>query len=90
MNSFMQTSLFDHALQLLIFGMGTVFVFLILLVVAVNLMSRFVQQYFPEPIALEPHPLAPETDSSKGHTDLDPVTLAAIQAAIHLHRNKRQ
>lgn len=84
----MQTSLFDQALQLLIFGMGTVFVFLILLVVAVNLMSRFVQQYFPEPIALEPHPLTPETDSSKGHPDS--VTLAAIQAAIHLHRNKRQ
>lgn len=87
MNSFMQTSLFDHALQLLIFGMGTVFVFLILLVVAVNLMSRFVQHYFPEPIALEPHP---ETESNRGHPDLDSVTLAAIQAAIHLHRNKRQ
>lgn len=82
----MHPTLFDQALELLIFGMGTVFVFLTLLVLAINLMSRFVQNYFPEPIAIEPHPqFAPRAES-----DYDPTTLAAIQAAIHQHRAKHQ
>lgn len=81
----MQSTLLEQALELLVFGMGTVFVFLIMLVIAVNLMSRFIQTFFPEPIVPETHPLFTEhknDDLPNSHT------LAAIQAAIHQHRAK--
>lgn len=80
----MQSTLLDQALELLIFGMGTVFVFLALLVVAVNLMSRLIDTYFPEPAAPEPH-----TPKIKAVTPaIDDTTLAVIQAAIRQHRAK--
>jgi len=81
----MQATLLEQALDLLIFGMGTVFVFLALLVVAVNLMSRFIQTYFPEAVIEE----APAIKRKPTHDDLDPTTLAVIQAAIRQHRDKQ-
>jgi oxaloacetate decarboxylase gamma subunit len=82
----MQSTLIDQALELLVFGMGTVFVFLIMLVIAVNLMSRFIETFFPEPVPPELHPPFSERTSD----DLpNPQTLAAIQAAIHQHRAKQ-
>lgn len=81
----MQSTLFEQALDLLVFGMGTVFIFLALLVVAINLMSRCVSTFFPEAIAVESIP-QPKTTNDKA--DVDSTTLAAIQAAIHQHREK--
>lgn len=80
----MQATLLDQALDLLIFGMGTVFVFLALLVVAVNLMSRFMETYFPDAIV----PDAPTPKSKPGNDTVDATTLAVIQAAIRQHRDK--
>lgn len=81
----MQSTLLEQALDLLIFGMGTVFVFLALLVVAINLMSRFMGTYFPD--AIVPEPFAPKP---KAPTDtIDNTTLAVIQAAIRQHRDKQ-
>lgn len=80
----MQATLLDQALDLLIFGMGTVFVFLALLVVAVNMMSRFMETYFPDAIVPEAH--APK--SKPGNDTVDATTLAVIQAAIRQHRDK--
>lgn len=84
----MQTTLFEQALDLLVFGMGTVFIFLAILVIAINLMSRFVSTFFPEAIPLDIPGIqtAPSTDSF--NKDIDNTTLAAIQAAIHQHREK--
>ncbi len=81
----MQSTLLEQALELLVFGMGTVFVFLIMLVIAVNLMSRFIETFFPEPATPEQHPPFAEHKND----DLpNPHTIAAIQAAIHQHRAK--
>lgn len=80
----MQATLLDQALDLLIFGMGTVFVFLALLVVAVNLMSRFMETYFPDAIVTD----APAPKSKPGNDTVDATTLAVIQAAIRQHRDK--
>lgn len=80
----MQSTLFEQALDLLVFGMGTVFVFLALLVVAINLMSRFMETFFPDAIVPEAH--APR--SKPGNDTVDATTLAVIQAAIHQHRAK--
>lgn len=80
----MQEQLFEQGLELLIYGMGTVFVFLILLVFAVNFMSRLIATYFPEP---EPAPApAPKAKAPSGN--LDPTTLAVIKEAIRQHRDK--
>lgn len=80
----MQSPLFEQALDLLVFGMGTVFVFLALLVVAINLMSRFMATYFPDAIV----PEAPAPKSKPGNDTVDATTLAVIQAAIRQHRDK--
>ena len=80
----MQANLLNQALDLLIFGMGTVFAFLALLVVAVNMMSRFMETYFPDAIVPEPHP----TPSKSANDAVDSTTLAVIQAAIRQHRDK--
>jgi oxaloacetate decarboxylase gamma subunit len=82
---FMQTTLLEQALDLLIFGMGTVFVFLALLVIAINMMSRFVETYFPEIVVEETPAIKRKTTTDA----LDPTTLAVIQAAIHQHRDKQ-
>jgi oxaloacetate decarboxylase gamma subunit len=81
----MQMTLFEQALDLLIFGMGTVFVFLALLVVAVNMMSRFIDTYFPEAVVEE----APAPKRKMTSDAIDPTTLAVIQAAIRQHRDKQ-
>ncbi len=61
-------------------GMGIVFVFLTMLVVAINIMSALVQRYFPE---------VPLTKTVPGITsDIDKSVVAAITAAVHQYRKK--
>lgn len=69
----MQPTLLDQGLTLMLVGMGTVFVFLTVLVAAMTLMARIVKQLTP----------AAETE---GATDEE---VAAITAAISQHRNAR-
>lgn len=70
--------------ELMLFGMGIVFIFLILLVFAIRLMSRLVARFAPEPAPLAVASPAPTS------VPADPDTLAAIQAAIRQHRAKRR
>lgn len=79
----MKQTLLEQGLDLLIYGMGTVFVFLSLLVICTVIMSRFIGYFFseaPEP-AESPVPVAGPRVS--------PKILAVIQAAIHEHRAKK-
>lgn len=86
----MTPSLLAQGTELLIYGMGTVVVFLALLVVAIRVMSHIVQTFFPEPPAAltplrapatAPAPLAAEQVSAA-----DSVLMAAAVAAVHAHR----
>lgn len=78
----MESSLLEQGLDLMLFGMGTVFVFLALLVVGTMLMSKFVGKYLPE-AQVEDAPLArPQPHPSQ----VDTRTLTIIQEAIHQHR----
>jgi oxaloacetate decarboxylase (Na+ extruding) subunit gamma len=86
----MQSTLLAQALDLLIFGMGTVFVFLTLLVIAVNLMSRFMEKFFPEAIIAEPHLSPSASNDTAPKYSVDTTTLAVIQAAIRQHRAKHK
>lgn len=79
---FMEVDLFQQGVDLMLFGMGTVFAFLILLVGAITLMSRVITRFFPEPVqpevALRMAPVAA----------VEPRLQAVIQAAIDKHRGK--
>ncbi len=68
----MQNELFNEGLTLMLAGMGTVFVFLTALVIAMTLMSRLVGR-------------APTVAPTTGATDDE---IAAISAAITEHRRK--
>lgn len=73
--------LMSSGIELMFLGMGIVFLFLTMLVFAINLMSALVQRFFPETPAAS---LSPPT----GVSSLDKSTVAAIMAAVHQYRNK--
>jgi oxaloacetate decarboxylase gamma subunit len=83
----MSASLLSQGLELLVYGMGTVVVFLSLLVYATRLMSRVILRFFPAP------PAATRTDTpsaaTHGNPTVSPELLAVIAAAVHQHRSGR-
>ncbi|MBN7796772.1 OadG family protein [Parahaliea mediterranea] len=81
----MQAGIIDQGVELMLYGMGTVVVFLGLLVLATTLMSRFVGRYFPE---AEPEPSRAAPPPPAARAD-DPQLLAVIGAAIHRYRSRR-
>lgn len=87
----MQDNLIDQGLDLMLFGMGTVFVFLTLLVFATTLMSKLVNRLVPEDIN-EPsnnsNNTSPQLASRNTPVAINPQTLEAIKLAIAAHRKK--
>lgn len=81
----MQDSLLQQGIELMIFGMGTVFVFLAVLVVVTTLMSFIVQRFFPETQA----PAAPVTQASVA-APKDEQLIAVISAAVHKYRSRQK
>lgn len=73
------TELMNSGLELLVAGMGIVFLFLTMLVVAINLMSAMVLRFFPD------EPKAPSSSSVVSSNDKRIV--AAITAAVHQYRH---
>ena len=80
-----------QGVELLLFGMGTVVLFLALLVLATTAMSRFINRHFPEP---EPTSgAAAALQRLRGEAPLpgeDPKLVAVVSAAIHRHRANRK
>jgi oxaloacetate decarboxylase gamma subunit len=70
----------ELGLELVVFGMGTVFVFLTLLVFVTGLMSSLVLRFAPEAPIIPPR----KPNSPEGATD--PTILAAISAAVKRYR----
>ncbi len=66
--------------KFMILGMGTVFSFLILMILAMNLQSFIIHKFFPEPVAATPGSTA-KNDKNKD------AKVAAISAAIMHHKN---
>ncbi len=71
----MESELFDKGITLMVAGMGTVFAFLTVLVVATSIMSAFLRNWGA----------AGDSTSSDG---VDGETVAAISAAITKHRQR--
>ena len=70
-------------LKLLVFGMGMVYFFLILMIIAMNLMQKVLA---PFAAAFEPAPTAPA--KSKKASDDDAQLAAIAAAAVELARKK--
>lgn len=85
----MQATLLEQGTNLMIYGMGTVFVFLSLLVVAVTSMSKIIGSLLPETSDLGLSSGAAALDSS-AHKSVDKRTMAVIQAAIDQHRRSNK
>lgn len=79
----MQGDIVAQGVELMLYGMGTVVVFLSLLVVITTFMSAIVQRYFAEPESVPVGSIVPAGDSTP-----EPEVVAAITAAIHQHRNR--
>ena len=76
------TEMMSSGVELMFAGMGIVFVFLTMLVGAINVMSSLVQRFFPDiPV------IGTATSISSG---IDKNIIAAISAAVHQHRNKHK
>jgi oxaloacetate decarboxylase (Na+ extruding) subunit gamma len=77
----MQDDLIQQGIEMSLLGMGTVFIFLIVLVVAILAMSKVITKYFPE-VALS----ADFTRRDAGQ--IDPLTRKIIQRAIDQYRKR--
>jgi oxaloacetate decarboxylase gamma subunit len=82
-----EPSLIDQGLQMMAFGMGTVFVFLTLLIFATKAMSALALRYFPEPTAPATAAVSTRAGASASE-ELNATLVAAITAAVHAHRAK--
>lgn len=78
----MEGSLLSQGLELMLIGMGTVFIFLTLLVFATKAMSALA-------LRLQPDAVAPTPDTLAASAENDPAVVAAIAAALHLHRSNK-
>lgn len=87
----MQGDIVEQGIELMLYGMGTVVLFLALLVLATTAMSKLITRFFHQP---EPARAAvPGSDTDRPvdvGAGLDPAVVAAITAALHQHRANRK
>jgi oxaloacetate decarboxylase gamma subunit len=76
------TEMMSNGVELMFAGMGIVFLFLTMLVGAINLMSSLVQRFFPDMPVMGAVPTVA--------SGIDKSIIAAIAAAIHQHRHKHK
>jgi oxaloacetate decarboxylase gamma subunit len=76
----MDTNLVLEGVKFMVLGMGTVYLFLMLMIVMMNLMSSIIHKLFPEP--------QPKISQDVEHVDAqkNQKIVAAITAAIIHHR----
>ena len=79
-------NIITEGFSLMLMGMGTVVVFLTILVFVTSFMSSFVQKYFPETSA---EALSPTTSSLAADKN-NQALLVVISAAIHAHRSGKK
>ena len=81
------STMLSEAATLLLVGMSVVFIFLSLLIAAINVIAWLCAKY-PEPQERFVSPArAQGVSSSVSRQNISPSTVAAITGAIHQHRN---
>ena len=76
-----ESTLFQQGFDMMLYGMGTVFAFLMALVMAISLLSRIINKFFPEAL------LVSESGVQTVNT-VSPTTRKIIQAAIDQYRSR--
>ena len=74
----METNLVMEGVKFMFLGMGTVYLFLIIMIAVMNVMSAIIHRFFPEP--------QPVTKVHQAETQDNKKIVAAISAAITHHR----
>jgi len=74
----METNLILEGFKFMGLGMGTVFVFLVIMILSINAMSYIINKFFPEVEASTESKASTPKDNKK--------VIAAITAAIKYHR----
>lgn len=82
----MQDQLMNQGIELLVFGMGTVFVFLTVLVLITMFMSFIVQRFFPEAAVVAKVRTAKAVPNKQRNDEL----VAVISAAVQKHRSRQK
>lgn len=80
----MQQTLMDQGIELMLYGMGTVFVFLALLILATSAMSAVMQRYV-KPEQMSQMPVANTNMPTNVSQD---QLVAVITAAVHQYRTR--
>ena len=75
------TELMSSGLELMLAGMVIVFLFLAMLVVVINAMSKLITRYLPEEVASH------NTASVATNAETNKHYIAAITAAVHQYRS---
>lgn len=81
----MEKDIVAQGVELMLYGMGTVVVFLALLVLVTLAMSTLINRFFPEPQLPVPTIGGRRTATAPDQGEL----IAAITAAVHQHRSKK-
>jgi len=85
----MSSDIVEQGIELMMFGMGTVVVFLTVLICITVVMSWLIQNYFPEEVEV---PIINTSRTSPGSqavpNQVPPI--AVITAAIHQHRANKK
>lgn len=77
-------TIFDSGVTLMLYGMGTVFVFLTILIATTMTMSWCISRFSPQlEVASEENP---KMKSLTGSTQMDSKLLAVLQASVDAHR----
>jgi len=75
----MEIDLVAEGVKFMIIGMGTVFLFLIIMIVVLKFQAYIIGKYFPEKVA----PVAPSSSPMN-----DKGLVAAVSAAIQMYKNR--
>lgn len=81
LKTFFMTELMASGVELMLVGMGIVYLFLAMLIVAIMVMARLVSRFLPDLSVVTETPM-PQT--------VDQGSIAAITAAIHQYKIKHK
>ena len=74
------SEMMSAGIEIMLMGMGIVFLFLAMLIIAVNIMSSLVARFSPEIV----------DNIATGSNEVDSNVVAAISVAVHQYRNQHK
>ncbi len=87
----MNDTLMQQGTDLMLYGMGSVLVFLTLLVIATTLLTGLIRRWFPEPEPIPSGRPAKRSGAARkpASAEVDDTVLKVIKAAVEKHRARR-